>query len=592
MMAQDQLPQQLQQLLPEQQQGQGQGQQAQVLLSPTQILLSELVHFAALGDLDSCTSVCERMKKQHPSVVFRTWINETDINGNSALHWACYRRHLNVAKFLIARGADVDLPNTEQQQTPLHWACLSGDPHLVYYLIGHGADMHKRDKRGLNTLLLSSNLPDLHIVRYLLYKGMSVANRDDEGHTPLHWAAFSGSTKLVRYFLRKGADLNSLDNLGRTPFHWATYKGYYETTMALFEEGASLTIKDKENRTPYELALTRSTEPVLRFLKQQEQKKHPSIDQKSNNGYHNNQSFWLMLALVGNLLLFIITYCTSLWVSVPTLAFIANLARILFKHYWLKDTLNPFPIAWWIISCIFCYWSYVFLVLPDTGQFTQSHLAFNILSAIFFYCLCKIPFTDPGVIKSSPENDQRVFLDCLEQNEKIPEICTTCQTNRPIRSKHCRVCKHCVARYDHHCVWINNCVGAKNHRLFVLLLLTFNLAAIPLYYMTIKLLLSDAGAPTFESGHYWSMVTYYFDHHRMISIFMIYGLAGCVYTLRLLASQIAGVLFNFTMNEVLNITRYTYLREGGRWNVFNRGILGNTYEFLYEYKKWYITYTT
>jgi palmitoyltransferase len=39
-------------------------------------------------------------------------------------------------------------------------------------------------------------------------------------------------------------------------------------------------------------------------------------------------------------------------------------------------------------------------------------------------------------------------------------------------SKHCRYCDKCVHRFDHHCKWLNNCVGSANYRSFVAVLVS------------------------------------------------------------------------------------------------------------------------
>ncbi|XP_072044554.1 palmitoyltransferase ZDHHC4-like [Amphiura filiformis] len=87
-------------------------------------------------------------------------------------------------------------------------------------------------------------------------------------------------------------------------------------------------------------------------------------------------------------------------------------------------------------------------------------------------------FSDPGEIT---EDNQQAYNEVYAFDGLMyvdGNLCRTCGFVKPARSKHCAFCDRCVHRFDHHCSWVNNCIGGSNVHLFLMLLITIALGSV------------------------------------------------------------------------------------------------------------------
>ncbi len=62
------------------------------------------------------------------------------------------------------------------------------------------------------------------------------------------------------------------------------------------------------------------------------------------------------------------------------------------------------------------------------------------------------------------------------------------------RAHHCKYCGRCVLKMDHHCPWVNNCIGFRNYKFFMLFCMYTTLASC---YVCVNML---AGLISMTSG--------------------------------------------------------------------------------------------
>ena len=75
------------------------------------------------------------------------------------------------------------------------------------------------------------------------------------------------------------------------------------------------------------------------------------------------------------------------------------------------------------------------------------------MGAMTFFCLTV--WVKPGFMKGTSKIPFVRLVEKFEANL----LCPHCEVICTADSRHCYICNQCVERFDHHCQWVNNCVG-------------------------------------------------------------------------------------------------------------------------------------
>ena len=119
-------------------------------------------------------------------------------------------------------GLNLDVPD-QFGCAPLYLAALNNHIDVCRYLILRGADLECRDANWWTPLHLAVMKGNFEVARLLLRRGADPNPQVREGWTPLHISVFNQHVRLSHLLLKYGADPEIQDDMSETPLDIAKY---------------------------------------------------------------------------------------------------------------------------------------------------------------------------------------------------------------------------------------------------------------------------------------------------------------------------------------------------------------------------------
>ena len=151
------------------------------------------------------------------------------------LHSAARIGDLDIVKFLIASGANIEVKEEKHDWTPLHFAVANGHLEVIKHLIENGANVNAKASNDNFPLEIAAYLGHLEILKYLLGNGANINDKDNDGWTPLHFAAYMGHLEIVKYLVEKGSTIEAKTKMQNLALQFAEENGHLDVVEYLSE---------------------------------------------------------------------------------------------------------------------------------------------------------------------------------------------------------------------------------------------------------------------------------------------------------------------------------------------------------------------
>ena len=541
-------------------------------------------------------------------------VKATDTDGHTALDWACYNGHTNVAEYLMYRGVS-PLSCDTNGRNALHWAAKENHPETAAYLVALGMDPDLPDKEGSTARMFSHAInaePELKI-------------------------AFTDPAQLCGY--RAGATMGASSRFTEGCCNAVVTKkgllgGDIESSHPSGSLDGDLVVKVQQSLSGFDDAQEGGAKPGCGLVGGGGDRAGRLDDVSPALGRKNpTRPLYAAFYTAVMLGLWLTALLAPVWATFIYLPVVFgghdNMGKGVKKA--VKDYEKRYPGKkgtvkgfmpklvsaheihfGWFFGCVLAFvlvisYSWVkiaaegFATTAEDAHFDHSNsdhwlssldfyaqamrrfpgfacaMTFGIVMLIVFWSCIVFFYTDPGAVFVPRSSTYLQLLQEVADTGKAPDTrkwCTTTMQRKPLRAKYDAPSGLLVARHDHFCVWLDTVIGFGNHRTFFFFAVfqsTSQLLFSIFGWWSIAMYIMEQGE---GGGSACSIVSTLFSKRIFGAVMLNLCATGCTFGIGFLTAQnVSNIQNNITTNERINQNRYPWLQddEGKFLNRFDFG---------------------